>query len=143
MQLQVVDAFGELLAEELQSTGKTKSAIFSSVAWVRTVSTMFQLCITCVSHVYQQFADIHFFRQLSVFENKIEGMNGFLMTPLFRLYGISDMLFFPMINTAEFHYTLLVFYKEAKKWVHYNPYRGRRENARDKCFENSKKIVSI
>lgn len=109
----VVDAFGELLAEELQSIGKSKTTIFSSIAL------------------------------LSIFNNKIECLNGFLMTPLFRLYGISDMFLFPMINIVKFHYTLLVFYKVAKKWVLYNPYRGRRANARDKCFENSKKIKNV
>ncbi|XP_020419548.1 gelsolin-related protein of 125 kDa-like [Prunus persica] len=56
----------------------------------------------------------------------------FLYEPLLEKLGKCNVLFFPIISQEEFHFTLLTFHKNERKWRHYNPLRslGRRKEER-------------
>ncbi|CAL8992350.1 unnamed protein product, partial [Prunus brigantina] len=52
-----------------------------------------------------------------------------------------NVLFFPVISSSEFHFTLLTFHKSERKWRHYNPLRSLGPRKEAKCIDIAQNFV--
>ena len=61
---------------------------------------------------------------------------------LLEKLGKCNVLFFPIISSSEFHFTLLTFHKIERKWRHYNPLRSLGSRKEEKCIDIAQNFVS-
>ncbi|CAL8169347.1 unnamed protein product [Prunus armeniaca] len=61
---------------------------------------------------------------------------------LLEKLGKCNVLFFPIISSYEFHFTLLTFHKIEQKWRHYNPLRSLGSRKEEKCIDIAQNFVS-
>ncbi|KAI5327451.1 hypothetical protein L3X38_026847 [Prunus dulcis] len=54
---------------------------------------------------------------------------------LLEKLGKCSVLFFPIISKEEFHFTLLTFHKNERKWRHYNPLRSLGHRKEERCID--------
>ncbi|CAL2280419.1 unnamed protein product [Prunus armeniaca] len=62
---------------------------------------------------------------------------------LLEKLGKCNVLFFPIISSSEFHFTLLTFHKIERKWRHYNPLRSLGPRKEEKCIDIAQNFVNI
>ncbi|CAL8167840.1 unnamed protein product [Prunus armeniaca] len=62
---------------------------------------------------------------------------------LLEKLGKYNVLFFPIISSSEFHFTLLTFHKIERKWRHYNPLRSLGSRKEEKCIDIAQNFVNI
>lgn len=62
---------------------------------------------------------------------------------LLEKLGKCNVLFFPIISSSEFHFTLLTFHKIERKWRHYNPLRSLGPRKEEKCIDVAQNFVNI
>ncbi|XP_020426428.1 uncharacterized protein LOC109950761 [Prunus persica] len=67
----------------------------------------------------------------------------FLYEPLLEKLGKCNVLFFPIISQEEFHFTLLTFHKNERKWRHYNPLRSLGRRKEERCIDIARNFVNI
>ncbi|KAI5324829.1 hypothetical protein L3X38_033902 [Prunus dulcis] len=61
---------------------------------------------------------------------------------LLEKLGKCSVLFFPIISKEEFHFTLLTFHKNERKWRHYNPLRSLGHRKEERCIDIARNFVS-
>ncbi|KAI5329427.1 hypothetical protein L3X38_028824 [Prunus dulcis] len=62
---------------------------------------------------------------------------------LLEKLGKCSVLFFPIISKEEFHFTLLTFHKNERKWRHYNPLRSLGHRKEERCIDMARNFVNI
>ncbi|BBH09597.1 hypothetical protein Prudu_022138 [Prunus dulcis] len=62
---------------------------------------------------------------------------------LLEKLGKCSVLFFPIISKEEFHFTLLTFHKNERKWRHYNPLRSLGHRKEERCIDIARNFVNI
>ncbi|BBN69703.1 hypothetical protein Prudu_1115S001200 [Prunus dulcis] len=62
---------------------------------------------------------------------------------LLEKLGKCSVLFFPIISQEEFHFTLLTFHKNERKWRHYNPLRSLGHRKEERCIDIARNFVNI
>ncbi|CAL8164483.1 unnamed protein product [Prunus armeniaca] len=62
---------------------------------------------------------------------------------LLEKLGKCNVLFFPIISSSEFHFTLLTFHKIERKWRDYNPLRSLGSRKEEKCIDIAQNFVNI
>ncbi|XP_020409608.1 uncharacterized protein LOC109946417 [Prunus persica] len=67
----------------------------------------------------------------------------FLYEHLLEKLGKCSVLFFPIISKEEFHFTLLTFHKNERKWRHYNPLRSLGRRKEERCIDIARNFVNI
>ncbi|KAL6283709.1 hypothetical protein ACE6H2_014638 [Prunus campanulata] len=71
------------------------------------------------------------------------GWHRALFEPLLEKLGKCNVLFFPIISSTEFHFTLLAFHKNERKWRHYNPLRSLGARKEERCVDIAHNMVNI
>ncbi|KAL6288698.1 hypothetical protein ACE6H2_006208 [Prunus campanulata] len=71
------------------------------------------------------------------------GWHRALFEPLLEKLGKCNVLFFPIISSTEFHFTLLAFNKHERKWRHYNPLRSLGSRKEERCVDIAHNMVNI
>ncbi|KAI5315709.1 hypothetical protein L3X38_044885 [Prunus dulcis] len=61
---------------------------------------------------------------------------------LLEKLGKCSVLFFPIISKEEFHFTLLTFHKNERKWRHYNPLRSLGHRKEERCIDIARNFLS-
>ncbi|CAL8115411.1 unnamed protein product [Prunus armeniaca] len=61
---------------------------------------------------------------------------------LLEKLGKCNVLFFLIISSSEFQFTLLTFHKIERKWRHYNPLRSLGPRKEEKCIDIAQNFVS-
>ncbi|KAI5328988.1 hypothetical protein L3X38_028385 [Prunus dulcis] len=62
---------------------------------------------------------------------------------LLEKLGKCSVLFFPIISKEKFHFTLLTFHKNERKWRHYNPLRSLGHRKEERCIDIARNFVNI
>ncbi|CAL2226263.1 unnamed protein product [Prunus armeniaca] len=63
--------------------------------------------------------------------------------PLLEKLGKCNVLFFLIISSSEFHFTILAFHKLEQKWRHYNPLKSLGTRKQERRIDIAHHIVNI